>query len=160
MGHGRTGDRNWNAQRDKSVQLEPFENAAFALSCKIVFPPLHSLLTLDDELYGILASKSQVKLLSNRKDDKEWHCVDALAEPYTHLSLHVIFRRRGQTQGDNVEALFSYFIRERGSQNVHGVIFTAERGYGKMKMLQHLLSRGVCALFAMPEHFFSAILLS
>jgi hypothetical protein len=32
MDRGRTGDRNCNAQRDQSVQLEPFENAAFALS--------------------------------------------------------------------------------------------------------------------------------
>jgi hypothetical protein len=56
MGRGRTGDRNWNSQRNQRVQLESFENAAFALSCKIVLQPSHSILTLDDDMYGTRAS--------------------------------------------------------------------------------------------------------
>jgi hypothetical protein len=67
MDRGRTGYRNWNSWRDQSVQLESFENAAFALSCKIVLQPSHSILTLDDDLHGTRASDNQVKLLSNKK---------------------------------------------------------------------------------------------
>jgi hypothetical protein len=106
VGRGRTGERTWNAQRDQTVQLEPFENAAFLSSCKIFFQPSHSVLTLDDDLYGTRARDNQVKLLSSRRADKEGYCADALAEPFTRLTLYFRFRRRGQTQEDNVEALF------------------------------------------------------
>jgi hypothetical protein len=76
-----------------------------------------------------------------------------LAEPFTRLTLYVRFRRRGQTQEeDNVDALFSNVIQKIGIQSVHEVILNADRGYGKVKMLQTLLSRGLCALFVMPEH--------
>jgi hypothetical protein len=63
MGRGRTGDINWNAQRDQSVQLESFDNAAFALSCKIALQPSHSIRTLDDDLYGTRAIENQVNLI-------------------------------------------------------------------------------------------------
>jgi hypothetical protein len=101
MGRGRTGDINWNAQRDKNVQLEPFGNKAFAFSYKIVLQSNHCILTLDDDLCD-----NQVNLLSNIKADKELHCADTLAEPFTRLSLYITFLRREQTQEDNVYALF------------------------------------------------------
>jgi hypothetical protein len=69
ISRGRTGERTWNAQRYQTVQLEPFENAAF-VSCKIFFQLSHSVLTLDVDLYGTRASDNQVKLLSSRKADK------------------------------------------------------------------------------------------
>jgi hypothetical protein len=152
MGRGRTGERNWNSQRDQTAQLEPFEHAAFHSSCKIFLQPSHSILTLDDDLYGTRASDNQVKHLSSRKADKEGHCADALAEPFTRVTVYVRFRRRGQRQEENVETMLSSVLREFGSQSVHGLVITADRGYGKIRMLQSLMSRGVHSLFIMPEH--------
>ena len=112
----------------------------------------HTTLTLDDDLYGTRASDNQVKTISHRKADKEGHCADALADPFSRLTLFVRFRRRGQSQTSIVDELLSIVLKDQGTQSLRGVIVTADRGYGRLSLLRSLLAHEIGSLFVMPEH--------
>lgn len=83
-------------------------------------------------MYGTRASDNQVETLSARKEDREGHCADALADALFRITLMVIFRRRRETQAANVSRLFSTLLEGRGEQSLHGLVITAYRGYGSI----------------------------
>ena len=152
MGRGTTGESSWNSQRDHTVQLGGFEQAAFQLSCRMFLNSPHTILTLDDDLYGTRASDKQAKVVSSRKAHKERHFADSLADPFSRLTLFVRFRRRGKSQTSSVDELLSMVLKDQGTQSHHGVIVTAYRGYGKLSLLRSLLAHEIGSLFVMPEH--------
>jgi hypothetical protein len=152
MGRGDTGSARWVSQRDQTIQLASFERIAFHLPIKMFLHPAHTILTLDDDLYGTGARDNQVKTLRKRKADKEGHCADALADPFFRLSFMVRFRRRCQSQMASVDELLGSLLREQGRHSLHGLILTAGRGYGRMALVKKLMKHGIGILFVMPEH--------
>ena len=74
----------------------------------------HASLTLDDDLYGNRAIDNQIKTISNRNAVKEGHCADAMADPFSRLTLYVRFRRRGQLQASSVHELLSTILKDKG----------------------------------------------
>jgi hypothetical protein len=147
-----TGSARWVSQRDQRIQLASFERLAFYLLIKMMLLPAHTILTLDDDLYGTRARDNQDKTRSKRRANKEDHCADALADPFFRLSFMVRFRRRYQSQVASVDELLGSLLCEQGSHSLHGLILTADGGYGRMALVKKLLTHGVGILFVMPEH--------
>ena len=149
---GDLGSTTWNAQRDQTPYITQFERTAFRDTCKVFFTPMYMFATLDDDLYGTRAIDNQVKSLSYRKADGEGHLADAVADSFFRVTLMVRFRRRGESQFTNVRNLIADLLDSRGEQSMHGCIFTADRGYGKMSLLRELKMNGIGSLLVMPEH--------
>lgn len=151
-GRGSDGLNSWNSQRDQTPLLSSFEETAFRMSAKIFLSPTHLFATLDDDLYGTRAADNQVKTLSARKADKEGHVADAVADAFFRISLAVRFRRRGESQAENVDKVLQTLLGGRGEQSVLGFVVTADRGYGNLSLLKNLLKQGIGAVMVMPEH--------
>jgi hypothetical protein len=151
-GRGDNGQTTWNCSRDQSSLLSEFEKASFGTSCKIFLTPNHTFATLDDDLYGTRAVDNQVKTLSSRKADREGHCADALADALFRITLFVRFRRRGNSQANNVRNLLNCVLESRGEQSFHGFTITADRGYAKMSLVKELLKFDLGIVLVMPEH--------
>lgn len=151
-GRGDGGEGVWSSQRDQTVSLSLLETTAFRTSLKLFLSPSFTFGTLDDDLYGTRANDNQVKMLSARKADKEGHCVDAIADALFRITFMVRFRRRGESQTENVEKLINSIVDERGESSLSGFVVTADRGYGKISMIPSLATRGVGFVFIMPQH--------
>lgn len=151
-GRGNMGGEVWTAQRDETVLLDVFENTAYDMSRKVFFTPVHTFATLDDDLYGTRAKDNQVKTLSSRKADREGHAADTVADALFRVTLAVRFRRRGQTQTTNVIKLLDILVESRGEQSLHGLVLTADRGYGSMSLMRILMGRGIGSMLIMPQH--------
>lgn len=151
-GRGNHGGISWLPQRDQTQLLTQFERAAYRTTCKMFVSPTHTLATLDDDLYGTRPSDNQVKTISSRKADREGHTADAIADALFRITLMVRFRRRGVTQTSNVSSLLDALLEGRGEQSVHGLVVTAERGYGKLELIEELVRHCVWAILVMPDH--------
>lgn len=151
-GRGNEGLSSWNSQRDQTPLLSSFEETAFKMTAKIFMAPKHLFATLDDDLYGTRAADNQVKTLSARKADREGHVADSLADAFFRLTLALRFRRRGESQAQNVDSLLSNLLAVRGEKSLLGFVITADRGYGKFSLLKRLLKRGIGAMMIMPDH--------
>jgi hypothetical protein len=145
------GERTWSAQRDETQYLDNFEKAAYEMTRKVFLTPMHTFATLDDDLYGTRAGDNQVKTLSIRKADREGHTADAIADALFRITLAVRFRRRGEQQSANVLRLISTLIEGRGEQCLHGLLLTADRGYGSIALIRTLLRHGIGSI-VMPQH--------
>lgn len=93
-----------------------------------------------------------MKSLSVRKADKEGHTAHAIADAIFSVTLMVHFSRRGEGQVENVRHLIDAVLEERGESSFHGFKLTADRGYGKISLVQELLFKGISAIFVSPEH--------
>ena len=113
---------------------------------------MYTFKTLDDDLYGTRARDNQVKKLSARKADREGHTADAFADALFKVSLMVRFRRRGESQSTNVSKLLKNVIEGRGEQSLHGLIVTADRGYGGLSLIRIVLQHGVGSITVLPNH--------
>jgi hypothetical protein len=149
-GRGNMGERTWSAQRDETQYLDSFEKAAYEMTRKVFLTPMHTFATLDDDLYGTRASDNQVKTLSMRKADREGHTADVIADALFRITLAVRFRRRGEQQSANVLRLISTLIEGRGEQCLHGLVLTADRGYGSIALIRTLLRHGIGSILVMP----------
>ena len=149
---GGGGTVTWNAQRDQTPSISEFERTAFRDTCKVFLTPVHMFVTMDDDLYGSRATDNQVKSLSSRKADREGHIADAVADAFFRVTLMVRFRRRGESQLTNVRSLIADLLESRGEQSMHGCIFTADRGYGKMSLLREFQRNGIGSMLVLPEH--------
>ena len=116
------------------------------------YTPVHTFATLDDDLYGARASDNQVKTLSARKADREGNTADAMADALFRVTLMIMFRRRGEGQSANVSNLIGTLLEGGGEQSLHGLIITADRGYGSFSLIQNLLTSGIGSIVIMPEH--------
>lgn len=119
---------------------------------KIFLSPVHTFATLDDDLYGTTARDNQVKTLSMRKADREGHTADAIADALFRLTIAVRFRRRGEPQFTNVSEFIRTLIEGRGEQCLHGLVITADRGYGSESLIRTLLQHGIGSILVMPQH--------
>ena len=140
------------SQRDRTQQLSSFETASFRAICKVFLNPVYTFATLDDDLYGTRAKYNQVKSLSAREADREGHSADAIADALFRIIFMVRFRRRGEKQSHNVQQLVECLLEARGERSLHGLLFTADRGYVSMSLVRSLLSHGIGSIFIMPEH--------
>lgn len=113
-GRGNMGVEVWSSQRDATSRLDPFEKTAYHMSRNIFLTPAHTIVTLDDDLYGTRSKDNQVKTLSARKADREGHAADVVSDALFRLTYAVRFRRRGQSQSDNVEKLLDVLMEGRG----------------------------------------------
>ena len=134
-GRGDMGESTWIAQRDETQQLETFEKMAFSMTRKIFLTPVHTFATLDDDLYGTRAKDNQNKSLSSRKADREGHTADAIADALFRVTLVIRFRRRGERQTSNIRHIIITLIECRGEQSIHGLVITADRGYGGLSLI-------------------------
>ena len=149
---GNMSHMSWVAQRDMTQQLDAFERLCFRMTCNVFVNPVHTFATLDDDLYGTRAGDNQVKSISSGKADREGHTADAIADALFRVTLMVRFRRRGEKQSDNVKQLIRNLLEGHGEHSIHGLVFTADRGYGSMALLKLLLSYNIGSIFIMPEH--------
>ena len=64
------------------------------------------------------------------------------------------FRRREENSQNslNVKHLIRNLLEGHGAHSIHGLVFTADRGYGSMALLRLLLSYNIGSIFIMPEH--------
>ena len=113
--------------------------------------PIHTLATLDDDLYGTRASNNQNTTLSSRKADREGHTADAIGDALFCITLMVRFRRRGVPQSRNVSSLLDAVLEGSGEHSLQGVIVTADRGYGKFELIQELLRHRIWSMLVMPD---------
>ena len=139
-GRGYDGGISWMSQRDLTPLLTQFEKTASRTTCKMFVPPIHTLATLDDDLYRTRASNNQVKTISSRKADREGHTADAIADALFRITSMMRFRRRGVSQSSNVSSLLDAVLEGGGEHSLHGFIVTADRGYGKLEIIQELLA--------------------
>ena len=114
--------------------------------------PAHLLATLDDDLYGTRASDNQVKALCSRKASKEGHSAGAIADALFRVTLAVRFRRRGESQFENVSKMLDLVFEGRGERSLHGFVLTADRGYGRIELMQMLLDKSIGSVCVMPHH--------
>ena len=77
------------------------------MKCNVSVNPVHTLATLDDDLYGTRAGDNQVKSINSRKADQERHTADSIADAFFRITLMVRFRRRGGN------SLMCDFVEER-----------------------------------------------
>lgn len=151
-GRGGSGEKTWNAQRDQTRFLGEFECLAFRDTRKICFTPLYQMATLDDDLFGTRAADNQVKMLSNRKADREGHSADAVADALFRIVLALRFRRRAEPQHVSVRKLIDSLMDGRGEKSITGCIVTADRGYGNERFMKILMEQGLGSIFVMPDH--------
>lgn len=153
-----TGRRNagggvvWNAQRDPTQLLDTFEKTAYAMSRGVFLTPVHTMVTLDDDLHGTRSKLNPVKTLSSRKADREGHAADTICDAFFRITLGARLRRRGEAQAINVEKLLDAVTEGRGEESLHGMVVTADRGYGGMQLIRLLLRYGIGSILVMPEH--------
>lgn len=93
-----------------------------------------------------------LKKLSSRKADREGHCVDALADPFSSITLLVRFMRRGQSQAHSVDEILRKALRKISSQSNKGLVVTEDRGYAKLALLRSLMGHGVRYFCVIPEN--------
>lgn len=72
------------------------------------------MVTLDDDLFSTRAMNSQVNTISNRKADNEGHSADAVANAFLRVIIALRFRRRGESQEENVRTLFKKLVEGKG----------------------------------------------
>ena len=149
---GDVSDISWIAQRDMTQQLDAFELICFRVTCNVFLNPVHTFTTLDDDLYGTRAGDNQMKSLSIRKADREGYTADAIADTLFRVTLIVRFRRRGEKQSHNVKHLIRNLLEGHGEHSVHGLVCTADRGYGSTALLRSLLSDNIGSIIIIPEH--------
>ena len=149
---GNLGTITWESQRDQTPQLQELEKLAFGPSCRIFFIPLHSILTLDDDLHGTRSKSNQVKKLSARKADKEGHCSIVVADALFRVILAWRFDRRGEAQDVSVDKTLDRLLENRGELSVAGVTMTADRGFAKFAGIPKLMAHGIHAVYIFPEH--------
>lgn len=129
-GRGNGQGESWALARDEKQRNGAFEKAAYEMSRTICLSPTQSLLTLDDDLYGMRSRDNQMKMLSARKADKEGYITETVCDALFPLKLRVRFRRRGESQFSNVEKIFYSMTEDQGKMSLHGLIVTVDRGYG------------------------------
>lgn len=149
---GKQSEDEWAAQRDATQRLDTFERTAYEMSRNVCLIANHTTVTLDDDLYGTRARDNQVKTLSSRKADKEGHSADVLCDAFFRITLGVRFRRRGESQASNVEKLLDVFTSGHGEMSLRGIVASADRGYGSLKLLKNFISRGMGGVMIMPNH--------
>lgn len=98
------------------------------------------------------ASDNRVKTLSARTADREGHTADVIVDALFRVTLAKRFRRRGEQQCDNARRLISTFIDVRGDNSLHGLVLTADRGYGNLSLIRSLLLHGISSILVMPQH--------
>jgi hypothetical protein len=99
-------------------------------------------LVLDDELIGSQACGIEMKSKSERKAGKDGPEADAIADAHTGclhgMPLHV----KGEGELENVLKLFEWFPSP--TSVLHDVAIEFNRGYGKIKTLIAVGSKGYC----------------
>ena len=132
--------------------IEQFEKSSYRMSCRVFFVSDHSMITLDDDLYGTRANDCQVKTLSARKADREGHCAIVVADALFRTTLGVRFLRRGEPQDVCVDKLLESLLADRGELNINKVVLTADRGFGKLDNISKLSEHGFNVIYILKEH--------
>ena len=60
------------------------------MPCKVALPPLYSLGTLGEDLFGTRSSDNQIKTLRSEESDEEGHYADALADDLFRITFMVL----------------------------------------------------------------------
>lgn len=150
-GQGDEEDAVWDAQRDATSGLDVFESTAFQMSHSAFFTPAHTIATIDDDIYGTRSKDNPVKSLSPRKADREG-TADAVSDDLFRVTFAVRFRRRSRSQSENARKILDVLADGGKEQSLHGLVATADRGYGSTLLLRSLLRRGVGTMLNLPEH--------
>lgn len=95
--------------------------------------------TLDDDLYGTRSKGNQVKPLSIHKAEKEGHSVNVICDALFRITLRVRFRRHDKHQTNNVKKTLREYLDGKEERYLHGLIATADSGYGSMEPLKSFL---------------------
>lgn len=140
---GKQSEDELAANRDATQRLDAFERTAYDFSWNVCLIAKHTTVTLDADLYGTRARDNQVKTLSSRKADKEGHSADVLCDTLFRITLGVRFRRRGDSQASNADKLLDVFNSGHGEISLRRIVASADRGYGSLKLLKNLISRGM-----------------
>lgn len=104
VGRGNDGSATWLSQRDQTPSHTEFEHLAFRETRRVFFHLLHMFATLDDDLFGTHAADNQVKMLNARKDDKEGHSADAVADALSRVIVALRFRRQNLSDFKSLES--------------------------------------------------------
>lgn len=113
---------------------------------------MHLIATLEDDFFGIRAKGNKVKTLRARKEDREGHPADAIADAFFRVVLGVRFRRIGEPHLDSVAKLMNTILDDKGEEALNGCVFNADRGYQKESILQILSVQGLSSILVMIEH--------
>lgn len=105
-----------------------------------------------------MVNDNKLKKISRRKAYKERQNVDALAYSLFSTTLKVIFRRIQEIPAAEVEKTFDALLARRREEALTILTITADKGCGKLKLVQKLIVRVVGFIFVMPELYSSFIL--
>lgn len=139
-----------------SPSLLEFEELSFKDTQAIFLIVVHLFVNLYDDLFGTRAAVNKVKMLSNRKADREGHSADPRADALPRILLVLRFKWRGEAQLGSVAKIPSSVFDGMDQKALNSCIVTADRGYGKEIFLIVLSSFGLASMSIIPDHILRA----
>lgn len=145
-----------DAQRDLTQFFDAYEKEAYEMARITILTLVHTISTLDDDLYGTRWKDNPVKNLSAPKADYEAKSANVICDSFFRIIPGISFRRRCTSQALNVNKLLDVVTEGRGEQSLHGMIVTAHRGYSGMPLIRSLHRHVTGSIAVLPKHLLRA----
>lgn len=107
-------------------------------------------MTLDGDVADTRARENQLKELSARKEDKEGHLADVLADALFNEVISVQCRWRGESQENAALTALQRLLRNSGLLNLSSLVLTAYHGYGRDSLAEYLRPKATSCIMIMP----------
>ena len=93
-----------------------------------------------------------MKKVNARKADREEHTANAIADALFRATLKLRFRRKGESQVENVTKRVNQLLEGRGEGSMRGFIITGDHGDREIRLIGHHSRKGIGSMFLISGH--------